>query len=178
MYVSARRFVYFFVVFFALNGLIGVLDVDTRMKRQLVAILYTAAICTLAWWARPSRLRRPVTNVAEERREILLIRLSVAVLMPVLIANVFGFMLLSHLLRFPVLLCACFGFILYTAVRVSNTLFAALLRVPRVSSLASVRLHEAGLVRWSDRLVTFAAALCWSYLTLHLLQADEAFSER
>ena len=177
LYVSASRFIYFFTAFFALNGLLGVLDVPIGTKRQLVVILYAAALCTVAWWGRPALFRGGSTPLGEERRQIRLFRWTLAVLVPAFIANVAGFLLLSHLLRFTTLLCACFALVLYTFVRVWGTMFQAFLRVPLVASLASVRMHEAGLVRWSGRLISLAAALSWSYLTLHLFQAHEAVIE-
>jgi hypothetical protein len=49
------RLIYFFGVFCALNGWLGIADFDLDAKRRLVALLFTAALCVLGWWARSSR---------------------------------------------------------------------------------------------------------------------------
>jgi hypothetical protein len=96
------------------------------------------------------------------------VRCLLIVLLPVLITNVFGFLLLSHLLRLSILLCSCFGLVLYTLVHVAMT------RMPRVRTLASVRLQEVTLITWTKRLLKLSAGFCWIVVTLNLLAADEA----
>jgi potassium efflux system protein len=80
---------------------------------------------------------------------------------------------LSYLLRLTFLLCSCFGLLLYTSIRTITTLFAAMLRLPRLRSLASVRLHEHAMVRWAERVMKVSAAFCWLYVTLNLLEVKE-----
>jgi small-conductance mechanosensitive channel len=173
-YVSATRLVYLLAAFFAGNGLIGILDLDTYSRRQLLAILFSTTLAILAWWGRPARLRRGGTPSQAIGKEILFARWFMMPLAVILLTNVFGFVLLSHLLRLAILLCCCFGFVLYTVARVLGTLFAALVRRPRMRSLASVRLYEPSLVAWAGRLFICCAFLWWVYVTLHLLEASDA----
>ena len=171
-YTSAGRLVYFVCSFIALNGLAGALNVDAVTRRYLLAGLFAAGICVLMWWGRPARFRRAQIS-PEALREIRFARGSLAVLIPFLIANIVGFLLLSHLLRLWMILSTCFGLVLYTFAQTATTLFSAILRLPRISSLASVRMYRAGLVRWCKRTLCHAASLCWILLTLRLLEADQ-----
>ena len=87
----------------------------------------------------------------------------------ILLANVFGFVLLSNLLRMTLVLSSYVGLVMYTLVRVASTLFTALIHSPRLRSLATIRLHEAKVVRWMNFAVKAGAFLCWLYITLDLL---------
>ena len=172
-YTSARRFVYFVCTFVALNAVAGALDLDAVLRRYLLAGLFAAAICVCSWWGRPARFRRTQIST-ESLHEMRFARGFLAVLIPLLIANVLGFLLLSHLVRLSLILSTCFWLLLYTFARSMTTLFSAVLRLPRISSLASVRMYEAGLVRWCERLLHVSAVLCWILLTLRLLELDQA----
>ena len=175
LYTPARQLVYFLAGFYALNGVASVLDVGLVTKRTLLALIFAAAILLLAWWGRPIRFRKPSDVPAgNSEKEIIFARWTIAALVPIFLANVFGFLLLSYMLRLVVLLCSCFGIILYTLVRVTTTLFAASLRLPRVRSLASVRLHGPAILRWTQRLLKVSAVLGWISVTLRLLERDAA----
>ena len=99
---------------------------------------------------------------------------TLAILLPLLILNVAGFLLLSHVLRLSILLSCSFGAVLYTLAQVTSTLFQAVLRLSPISSLASVRMYRAGLVRWFGRVLKLVAVLCWCYVSLRLMEADES----
>jgi small-conductance mechanosensitive channel len=81
----------------------------------------------------------------------------------------FGFLLLSNLLRGSAVLIFYLGLVIHTLARVVSSVIAAALRAPRLSSLATVRLHEAAVLRWSTRFANAAALFWWSYLLLDLM---------
>jgi small-conductance mechanosensitive channel len=167
LYAGATRLIYLIAGFFTCNVLIAFLDLDPVTKRRLVAALFAGATFVLAWWGRPVRLRK--AGARDDGWENRLIRLSLAVLAVILITNIVGLLQLSNLLRLIILSSSCFGLLLYTLVRVTTTLFAALLRAPRMRSLAAVRMHEGGLVKWTGRALRLAALFCWLSATLGLL---------
>lgn len=173
-YTPAARLVYFLVGFYASNGLVGLLELEPAVRRLILSGLFAGAICSLAWWGRPARFRRAVRTDRNSRSEVLFVRWLLVFLLPVLITNIFGFLPLSHLLRLSILVSSCFGLVLYTFVRVAMTAFMALLQVRRVRTLASVRLHEAGLVMWTERILKLSAGFYWIVVVLNLLEADQA----
>jgi hypothetical protein len=173
-YTSGMRLIYFLASFYALNGLIGILDVGAATKRELIAGLFAVSLGILAWWGRPARFHTTDAYEAAWKREIFFIRLSLVLLAPVLIFDVFGFLLLSDLLRLLVLLCSSCGLILYVLVKVTTTLLAALLRLPQMRSFASVRMYDVALVKWTGSVLRLSAILCWLYITVHIIDADHA----
>ena len=177
LFTSQVRAVYCFAVFFAMNGLVAIFDANPHAKREVLGAIFGFTVCVLLWRGRPAWLRRAGAAEGIGQKEVLLARWSLLVVASVLIANVLGFLLLSQLLRLATLLCTCYALVLYTLVKVTDTLFVALLRLPRVSSLASVRMHETGLVIWVARVVTLGAVLCWLYTTLRLFDIRDPVFE-
>src|SRR5262249_40135754 len=131
---SAARLVYFFAIFCALNAIVDILDLDPLPKRKTVLILFGTASAVLAWWGRPARLFRRLTQCWGSRRELLVVRWSLGLLALILAANVFGFVLLSNLLRVAGVLSAYIGLVIWTLVKVASTLLAAMSRSPRLRS--------------------------------------------
>jgi small-conductance mechanosensitive channel len=140
----------------------------------MLAVVFGLASCLFIWHGRPAWLRRAGAPADVYRREILLARWSLPLLASVLIANVLGFLVLSQLLRLSILLCICFALVLYTLVRVIETVAAATLRLPRLLSLASVRMHGNELVIWISRIARLGFVLWWLDTTLRLLDIRDA----
>src|SRR5262249_32248935 len=143
-----------------------------------------AAVLILAWWGWPAGFRRVLAPWAsswqasrvsallpppESRREGRIVRAAALMLALIFLSYVFGFMLLSNLLRTTVVVCSYIGLVMYTLVRVGSTLFAAVLHSSRMRPLATVRLHEAKVVKWMNFALKAGALLCWLYVTLDLL---------
>jgi small-conductance mechanosensitive channel len=170
---SGTRLVYFYSGFYALNGLVGIVELEPSVGRELTASLFAAALFVLAWWGRPARMRTASAPYAGSPREIVIIRCSLAVLALILVSNVFGFLLLSNLARVTVLLSSYIGAVMYTLARVATTLFEALLRSPRLGSLATIRLHEGRVAKWTKRVMSAGALFWWIYVTLDLLALRE-----
>jgi small-conductance mechanosensitive channel len=165
---SGARFVYFCAAFFALNGLVGVLDIGRGWTRDLTAILFAGGAALLAWWGRPGRFIRRPDKIPLTPRAAVVVRMSLGVLLVILTANVFGFLRLANLLRVATLLCSFIALVLYTLVRVGSTLLDAVLFAPRVKWFATVRQHGAGVARWTKRLLAAGAVACWTFVTLDL----------
>jgi small-conductance mechanosensitive channel len=174
MFTSARRLVYSFAAFLALNGLVGSLNLDRQMRREALAVIFALAICILLGWVWRARSSFRKTPDHSARREVLFTRWSLAMLVVILALNVFGFLPLGQLLRLITLLGACFALVLYTLVRVTDTIFTALLRLPAISSLAVIRMHKPAVVRWVGRLVRLVCFSCWLYATVYMLDIGGA----
>jgi small-conductance mechanosensitive channel len=183
-FVTSPRLVYFFSAFYALSALAVLIEADPYRARLLSVCPVAAALLILAWWGWPASLRRALAPSAsswqasrvsvvlappESRREVRIVRATALILAVILVSNVFGFVLLSNLLRTTVVVCSYIALVMYTFVRVGSTLFAAVLHSPRLRSLATIRLHEAKVVKWMNFALKVGALLCWLYVTLDLL---------
>ncbi len=173
---SSPRIVYFFSAFYAASGLVGVVEFDPVVERQLTAGLCATAILALALWGPLSRVHSSARHELT-RRETLVIRGSLAALSFILLSNVLGFLLLSNLVRVALLISSYVGLVMYTLARVGATLFAAVLRARRLSSLSTVRLYEKGIVKWTTWALRAGALGCWAFVTLDLLALKNALLE-
>jgi potassium efflux system protein len=163
-----RRMAALLALFYGLHAGLWILDGDHSAGRELSAALFAVTLIALAWWGRPLAMRR--RKPADARRpETLRLRLSIAPLALILAANVFGFLLLSNLLRVAFILSTYIGLIIYMLTQALTTLTAAAVRVQPLCSLATIRLHEAAVVRWTRRAFIIVAGAWWVYLVLDLL---------
>jgi len=158
----SRRVAVLAAAFYALHALASILDTQASAGRELAAAVFTASLATLAWWVR----QKPGGRTP---RELLAARSAFAVLTLILVANLFGFLLLSNLLRVCAVLSSYIALVVYTFARVAAILLAGALRLPPLDSLATVRLHEPDVLRWMKRAVAVLAVAWWIYAMLDLL---------
>jgi potassium-dependent mechanosensitive channel len=185
LFLKSGRLIYFLSTFYALSTLAVFIEADPYRARKLSVWLLVAAMLILVWWGWPVRLRGAFesttswwrvgrldierTPTSGPRLEVRMIRATAVALAVILVSNVLGFVMLSNLLRTTAVLWSYVGLVMYTLVRVVSTLFTAFLRSPRLRSLATVRLHEAKVVKWMNFAVRVGALFCWLYVTLDLL---------
>jgi small-conductance mechanosensitive channel len=186
LFVSSPRLVYFFSAFYAASALAVFIEADPYKARVLSVWPLAGAVLMLAWWGWPVRFRDAfeatspsssrlgrisveLTSPSGPRSQIRIIRATAVLLTVILVANVFGFVLLSNLLRTTAVLCSYVGLVMYTLVRVASTLLTAFLHSPRLRSLATIRLHEAKVVKWMNFALRVGGLFCWFYVTLDLL---------
>lgn len=165
----SRRVAGFLAVFFGLHAGLWILNGGHVAARELGAALFAVTLPVLAWWGRPDALRRSEAANARRPGELLRVRLSFAALSLILAANVFGFLLLSNLLRVAFVLSSYIGLVIYMLAQTLTTVIAAAVRVPPLRSLATIRLQEDAVVRWTRRAAGMAAGAWWIYLVLDLL---------
>ena len=101
--------------------------------------------------------------------ELLRVRATFAALALILLSNIFGFLLLSNFLRVIFVLSSYIGLVILLQARAISILIAAAVRLKPMNSLATIRLHEASVVRWTRRALGIGAAFWWLYLVLDLL---------
>ena len=100
--------------------------------------------------------RRSVESPSHRKGELLRVRATFAALALILLSNVFGFMLLSNFLRVIFVLSSYLGLVILLQARAISILFAAAARVKPINALATIRLYEASVVRWTARALGIA----------------------
>ena len=163
-----KRVAAFLACFYGLHAGLWILEGDHSAVRELSAVLFAVTLSVLAWWGRPPAMRRAATN-AHRPGELLGVRFSFAALALIFAANIFGFLLLSNVLRVAFILSSYLGLVIYMLAQAFMILIAAVVRVPPLRSLAAIRLHEDAVLRWTRRLSGVAAGAWWVYLALDLL---------
>ncbi|MBO0797385.1 MAG: hypothetical protein J2P31_01055, partial [Blastocatellia bacterium] len=112
---AARPLLYLLVSFGLTVGIWEILAVSQFPKREITALLSLAAIAAGAWLMRPARIYRLEPS---DRKVALIIIATCAILVLItgsLLANIFGFVALSRVLRAGTTHSAYFAVILYTA---------------------------------------------------------------
>jgi potassium efflux system protein len=164
-----KRVAAFVAGFYGLHSLVWILDAEHAFGRELNAGLFGVTLGVLAWWGRPFRVRRSVPIAPHRTGELLRVRAAFAALALILLSNIFGFLLLSNLLRVVFVLSSYIALVIYTLAQVTLILIAAAVRLAPLNSLATMRLHESSFVRWTKRALGVGAAVWWLYLVLDLL---------
>jgi len=167
-----RLLLYFLAGMYAFNVTVAWLSVNQSAKREFQFFANAVLFCVFAYLARPSRYagKKPPRN-----RQVLLfgVRAAVMALGISLVANLFGYMKLSHFLG---LACTYSTFVaigVFTTVRVLSLLFEVGLRSPVAERLAVVRQYRDSLELWMPRLLKWAGAFIWLSATLDLLSVDD-----
>ena len=167
-----KRTIWLAAAFFGLDDLFWLFELEPSGGRELTVGLYAVGVAALAFREHTLRAR----SVAARCGELILVRFSLAILAAVLLANVFGFVLLSNLLRAWTVLGAFIALVVYTLGQALSVLAASAMRSPGIRSLAAVRLHEADVMKWTRRAVNAAAFLCWAIIVLDVMAfRTEAF---
>jgi small-conductance mechanosensitive channel len=164
-----ERVARFLAAFYGLHGLVWLFDAEPSAGRVLSALLFAITLPVLAWWGRPVAMRRTAGTWAPQPGMVPLLRALFGALALILVANVFGFLMLSNLLRVVLVLCAYVGLVIYMLARVLSILIAAAFASPPLRSLAIIKLREAAVMRWTVRSLNIVASACWIYLVLDLL---------
>ncbi len=160
-----KRMIWFAAVFYALDGLFWVFELEPSGGREFTVALFAVGLAALAWWEHALRRR------ADPARswELLLVRCSLATLAAIFLTNVLGFVLLSNLLRAWALLGSFIALIVYTLGRVLVVLAAAAIQSRGIRSLAAIRLYEGDVMKWTRRTVNVGMALCWANIVLDVM---------
>ena len=172
-----RLLLYFFAAIYAFNWSISWMGLNPSTKRELQFAANAILFLILAYLVRPSR--HLGTNLKGWKFVVLFgIRVDVAVLGISLVADVLGYVKLSHYLGLACVYSTFIAISVFTGLRVSELLLTVGLRSPMAERLAAVRLHRAGIVRWAPRALRAAGIVIWVLGTAQLVGLDNTARNR
>ena len=159
------------IAFFLLNTIVETLVEHPFLRRNLSAVVIAASVLAFVWLAR-SRKAALATTVRPSRSSKFYyygLCAITGVLGSSLVANVFGFVILSEVMRQTVLLSGFVGLVTIVLVYSTISLMSAVLHTAKVGSLSAVRREGRAIEVWVAR-ATGAVGFCyWSWVTLDLL---------
>jgi potassium-dependent mechanosensitive channel len=165
---------YLLVVFGLTAGIWEMLGVPLVLKREVLAGLSLAAIAMGAWLIRPARIRQLQPPVKKGSVVIIAAQAALALVFCSLLANLFGYVALSGVLRSGAALSAFFAVVLYTAFIAIIAVFSLFWQTRQASSLSFVRTHGGMISKSSLRLLSVAAFVLWLYATLNFFTIRES----
>ncbi len=160
---------YCLVGVYVFNAVLVWITLSSYAKRELQFLGFVAAIVMFAYLLRPKRIAEIDARGQPHPWLIVGSRVAVAVLALAQVANLFGYYQLMLYLTVACVYSAFIALAIFTALRVFTLLFLAALEAPSGEQLAVVRLHRAGIARWTPRLLQWAGVLVWFGATLDLL---------
>ncbi len=162
---------------YVFNGALIWIALSASAKRELQFFGFLVAIVLFAYFLRPKRLAQLETT---GRHGLLILgaRVALAVLSLSQVANLFGYYKLMLYLAVTCIYSVFIALALFTALRVFTLLFLAALDAPSAERLALVRLHRAGIARWTPRVLQWAGILVWLGATLDLLNVRTWVNEQ
>ena len=166
---------YVISAFFLANNALDFLIARSTLKRNLAALLTASSALAFVWLARSQKAERQSgTNIAARRYlYYALYGISFASVLA-LLANVFGFVTLSQLVRQTVVWSGFVGTATIVTVYSISSLVSALIHATRLGSLAALRLHGSVIETWLWRVVGAAGLCFWLLVTLDQLGIREA----
>jgi potassium-dependent mechanosensitive channel len=169
-----RPLLYLLVVFGLTVWIWEMLAIPMAVKREVSVGLSLAAIALCAWLIRPARTR-PLQPYA---RSVLLViigaRAALVLILGSLLANVFGYVALSRVLRSSAILSAFFAIALYTAYIGVITIFSLFWQTSWTPLFSSLRTHGEMVAKWGMRLLSVTAFAIWLYATLSFFTIRES----
>jgi potassium-dependent mechanosensitive channel len=169
-----RLLLYVFAALYAFNWTIALLGLAPVARRDLQFFSNLVLFVVLAYRIRPSS-GLPRQQSWWGRVLMFGVRGAVALLGVALVADLFGYVKLSHFLAVAFVYSSFVGISVFTAVRVATILLAAGLRSPLAERFAIVRLHREGLARWTPKILIWTGVFIWTMAALQLLGLqDEA----
>jgi potassium efflux system protein len=160
---------YCLVGVYVFNAVLAWVTLSSAAKREVQFLGFLVAIVLFTYFLRPKRLAEVETKGRGHGLLILAARLALAVLAVAQVANVFGYYKLMQYLALACIYSAFIALVVFTAHRVFTLLFLAAIEAPSAEQLALVRLHGAGIARWTPRVLQWAGILVWLGATLDLL---------
>lgn len=149
------------------------IPLSSVLERELFVLNLLAALVTLIWIARPSRIRRLSVLGRVSFMLVVLVRSEFMLLTASLLSNVFGFISLSQVLGMSALFGLFGAGILYGGMRVLMLLLSILLRTDLAQAVLKT---SAGTVeRWASRILGLGATLIWLQVMLRIFAIYDAF---
>jgi potassium-dependent mechanosensitive channel len=169
-----RPLLYLLIVFGLTVWISEMLPIPMAVKRELSAGLSLAAIALCAWLIRPARTRPLQPYVRSDSLVIIGARAALVLILGSLLANIFGYVGLSRVLRSGTILSAFFAIALYTAYIGVITLFSLFWKTGWPPWFSSIRTHGEMVAKWGMRLLAVTAVAIWLYATLSFFTIRES----
>jgi potassium-dependent mechanosensitive channel len=167
-----RPFLYVLIVFGMTAWLSESIVTSPELKRWGLLVLSIAVIAIALWLTR--RVRRELRSSDRKARLALTaIYLSMALILISLLANVFGYIGLSRLLRSGTVLSAYSAVLLYTAYLVTANFIFMLSRTRPTGSPPTAGLRGETIVSWTLRIMSLGAFSIWAYMMLNCFTIRE-----
>lgn len=160
------------------NGVLIWVTLSASAKRELQFCGFLVAIVLFAYFLRPQRTVEKDAPGGRHGPLIFGARVALAVLTLSQVANLFGYYKLMLYLAVACIYSVFIALAVFTALRVFTLLFLAALEAPSAERLALVRLHRAGIARWTPRVLQWAGILVWLGATLDLLNVRTSVQEQ
>ena len=169
-----KLLLYFFAALYTFNWAIRWMGLSAPTQREVQFLVNIVLLAILAYLARPSR-RVDDKLVGWERVFLLATRGAILVMALSLVADLFGYVKLSHYLGLSCIYSGIIAISVLTALRVCSLLLTVGLRSPLAERIAAVRLHREGIVRWAPRGLKWTGIIVWVIGTLDLVGLDNSF---
>jgi potassium efflux system protein len=165
-------FLYVLIVFGMTAWLSESVVTSPGLKRWGLVVLSIAAIAIALWLAR--RVGRELRSSDRKARLVInAIYWSMALILISLLANVFGYVGLSRVLRSGTVLSAYSAVLLYTAYLVTANFIFMLSRTCQTGSPPTAGLRGGTIVSWTLRLMSCGAFFIWAYMMLNCFTIRE-----
>ena len=163
---------------YVFNAVLVWVTLSASAKRELQFLGFLVAIVLFAYFLRPQRIVEKDATGGRHGPLIFGARVALAVLTLSQVANLFGYYKLMLYLAVACIYSVFIALAVFTALRVFTLLFLAALEAPSAERLALVRLHRAGIARWTPRVLQWAGILVWLGATLDLLNVRTSVQEQ
>ena len=164
-------FLYVLAIFYALCGIYLLVQLPKYFRRELYTLLIFAALVSFGWLARKMRINLSPEQNRYTRTLWIGIYAGVVILGGSLLADVVGFVSLSHVLGLSVLVGTFVAAAFFSVVRVLTLILSTVLHTNWARSLLEVRADAVE--RWGCRALSLAAFLLWLKAMLRLLAVYE-----
>jgi len=164
-------FLYVLAVFYALCGIYLLVQLPKFFRREVYALLIFAALVSFGWLVRKARINPILKQNRKTRALSIGIYAGVVILGGSLLANVVGFVSLSHVLGLSVLVGTFVAAAFFSVVRVLRLILSTVLHTDWARSLLELRTDAVE--RWGCRALSLAAFLLWLKAMLRLLAVYE-----
>jgi len=169
-----RPLLYLLIVFGLTVGILEMLVIPLVLKREISAVLSLVGIALGAWLIRPARIRRIQPPVQKASPVTIGARAALVLIIGSLLANIFGYVALSRVLRSGAILSAFFAVVMYTAFIAASAIFSLLWQTRGATLLSSVSNYREGVTKWGSRLLSVIAFALWLYATLDFFNIRES----
>ncbi len=147
------------------QGAYLLIQVSPIARREIFIAVMSAALAAFVWLTRPSETRDWKSADARLGRGLLAVRIAMLLLAASIVANVTGFVSLSHTVGTATLLGAYAAVLLYIAVKVMYLMLVMGLR-EWAGSLTKTR--QQNIENWGRRALSAGAVLLWIDTVLYL----------
>ena len=145
-----------------------VVPVSKLLSRELSAVGAAAVIAVFVWLTRPSRVHKLMAESAGARHAVIAIRIVLVLIAVSLLANIFGYVAMAHVLGQGTLFSAYLAVVLSTVIWVAGRAFTVLLRTEPTNRLSIVQLHRREIVQWFTRDCPAVLFITWLATTLEI----------